>query len=297
MWEQQLVNGLTSGVVYALMGMGFSIVWAAARTMNFAYGVMYTLGAYVLYMVFSAIASGGELTIFALIASFIIVAVAGAIVGYLLELGVFRPLRDNELAPFFCSFGVAIALENVLIFAFGARPVILNVPGSREFFTLGPVTISITQILILAASVAIMVALHLIVTRTRFGRAMRATSFDRGAARLMGINVNRVIAVVFIIAAIIAVWAGAFVGLFYGVVQPYMGSGVLVKGLAAAIFGGFGSIPGAIVGGLLIGVLESVGAGLTTSGNWQDVAAYVVLILVILLRPQGIFGEPGLQAR
>lgn len=297
MWEQQVVNGLTSGVVYALMGMGFSIVWAAARTMNFAYGVTYTLGAYLLYVSFGALARGDSPSFVALVGAFATVGIAGAVVGYLLELGVFRPLRNVELAPFFCSLGVAIALENVLIFAFGARPTVFNVPGSREFFSVGPVTMTLTQVLILAASVAIMLTLHLIVTRTRFGRAMRATSFDRGAARLMGINVDRVIAVVFIIAAVIAVWAGAFVGLFYGVVQPYMGSAVLVKGLAAAILGGFGSVPGAIIGGLLIGVLESVGAGLTTSGNWQDVVAYVVLIAVIIVRPQGIFGEPGLQAR
>jgi branched-chain amino acid transport system permease protein len=297
MWEQQIVNGLTSGVVYALMAMGFSLVWSTARTMNFAYGVTYALGAYAFFVIVRAGLSGEWGLVAVLAVAFVGVAGAGAVFGYLMDRAVFRPLRDNELAPFFASLGVAIALENVFGFLFGTRPLIVNIEGIREFFRIGPVTITLVQIVVIASSVLIMIALHVLLSRTRTGRAMRATSFDRRTARLMGIDVNRTIAIVFILAGVLAASAGAFVGMFYGVAQPYMGSAVLVKGLAAAVLGGFGSIPGAIVGGLLIGVMEAVGAGVTTSGNWQDVVAYVVLIGVILVRPQGIFGEPGLQAR
>jgi branched-chain amino acid transport system permease protein len=291
-WAQQLVNGLTTGVVYALMGMGFSMVWATARTMNFAYGVTFTLGAYVLAVTFTAF-SGGDLSLPLLVAAFAVVALVGGALGYALDRGVFRPLRDNETAPFFASLGVAIALENVYGFVFGVHPLVLNVAGAREFLQIGPVTVTPTQLVVLGASISIMLGLHHLFNRTAEGRAMRAAAWDRNTARLMGINVNRVIALVFVVSSLIAASAGAFVAVFYGVVTPYMGSAVLVKGLAAAILGGFGNIPGAIVGGLLLGVLDASGAGLVTAGNWQDVVAYAVLIFVILVRPQGIFGERG----
>ena len=297
MWAQQVVNGLTSGVVYALLGMGFSLVWSTTRSINFAYGVTFTFGAYLFYVVIQALDFGDQSVLLALVLSFGAVALAGALAGYLLELAIFRPLRGNVFAPFFAALGVAIAAETIFVLIFGAGMTVFAVSGTRDFYRLGPVTITTTQIIVIGASVAIMVGLHLFIQRTRSGRAMRATAFDRRASRLMGINVNNVAAAVFVVSTIIGVWAGAFVSLFYGVLQPYMGSSVLVKGLAAAILGGFGSIPGAIVGGLLIGLLEAGAAGLTTTGNWQDVVAYGVLILVIILRPQGIFGERGLQTR
>jgi branched-chain amino acid transport system permease protein len=292
---QQVVNGLTTGVVYALVGIGFTIVWATARTMNFAYGVTYTLGAYLLVVVFGAIGSDTAVLL-PLAAAFLVAILAGGAFGYLLERGVFRPLRHNETAPFFASLGVAIAIENVFGFVFGVHPLVLSIAGAREFVAIGPITVTLTQIAVLVAAVILMVALHILFTNTGIGRAMRATAWNRNTARLMGIRVNRVIALVFVLAGFIAAAAGGFVALFYGVVTPYMGTAVLVKGLAAAILGGFGHIPGAIAGGLLLGILEALGAGLVTGGNWQDVVAYAVLILVILLRPQGIFGERGVAA-
>jgi branched-chain amino acid transport system permease protein len=293
MWEQQVVNGLTSGVIYALLGMGFSLVWATARTVNFAYGAVYALGAYVLYSVFRAAAADQDIAIQVLVAGFVGVAVVGAVLGYALEVGVFRRLRGNELTPFFASLGIAIAIESAIVLLFGSRSLVFVVSGTREFFEVGPVAVTMTQLVVIAASVTIMIVLHLLLMRTRLGRAMRATSFDAGAAQLMGISVNQVIAGIFIISTVIGAWTGAFVGLFYGRIDPYMGAAVLIKGLAAAILGGFGNIPGAIVGGLVIGLLQSVGASFATSGNWQDVIAYSILILVILIRPHGIFGERG----
>lgn len=292
MWEQQIANGLTTGVVYALIAMGFSLVWATARTMNFAYGVTYTVGAYALVNSFLLLFTDTGMSAGSLILALSVTAIFGAALGFLLELSVFRPLRHSELAPYFCSFGVAIALESTLGRLFGNRPLIFNLGGARDFFDIGSITITFTQVIVLTSAALIMLGLHLMLRYTMIGRAMRAIAWDREAAMLMGVKVNRILALVFVISSIIAAWAGAFVGLFYGIITPYMGGRILSKGLAAAIFGGFGSIPGSIIGGLLLGILEAVGSGLTTSGNWPDVVSFSGLILVILVRPQGIFGRP-----
>jgi branched-chain amino acid transport system permease protein len=289
---QQLVNGLTVGVVYALVGMGFSMVWAAARTMNFAYGVMYTVGAYAFFVVFEKILGASGLSVGALVLAFVLTAVVGAALGYGLERAIFRPLRENELAPFFASFGIAIALENVVSLVFGGDPTILDV-SAGSYFDLGQARITAAQLIILGISLVLMFGLQLVVSRTSLGRAMRATAWDRNTARLMGVEPDRVIAIVFTVAAVLALWAGVFVALFYGTLNPYMGSDVLVKGLAAAVLGGFGYLPGAIAGGILVGILEALGAQVTTTGNWPDVMAYGALVLVILLRPQGLLSGKG----
>jgi branched-chain amino acid transport system permease protein len=290
---QQVVNGLTLGVVYALIGMGFSMVWATARTMNFAYGVTYTLGAYTLYVALDVMFHDGDASVGLLFTVFALAAIIGVLMGWGLERIVFRPLRESEMAPFFASLGVAIIVENLLIISFGSRAQSLSVSATSSFVDVGSVRVTAAQIGVLVASVAIMAALQYTVSRTAFGRAMRATAWNRTTTRLMGVDPNRVIAMVFIVASVLALWSGVFVGLFYGSASPYMGTEVLVKGLAAAVLGGFGYLPGAIVGGLLVGLVEAMGAQLTTSGNWPDVMAYGVMILVILLRPQGLLTGKG----
>jgi branched-chain amino acid transport system permease protein len=290
---QQLVNGLTLGVVYALIGMGFSMVWATARTMNFAYGATYTLGAYLLYVVFTKWLETDTLQLLPLLLVFAVTALVGVGLGYGMDRAIFRPLRENELAPFFASLGVAIALENLFTVVFGGRPSTVAASASTAFYDIGSVRFTTAQLIVLGASLVLMFGLQAVVARTSLGRAMRATAWSRSTARLMGIDPDRIIAVVFVVATVLALWAGVFVALFYGTVTPYMGSEVLIKGLAAAILGGFGYLPGAIAGGLLVGLLEAFGAQLTTSGNWPDVIAYGVLILVILVRPQGMFSGKG----
>ncbi|MBI2873566.1 MAG: branched-chain amino acid ABC transporter permease [Firmicutes bacterium] len=292
MWLQQIVNGLTIGVVYALLGMGFSMVWATARTLNFATGAVYTTGSFLVFVVAVVLGVGGGTQVLpVLLAILALGMLLGVILGYLLDRGIFRPLRNVEMAPLFASMGVGIALENVYVFIFGPRPTVVQVSGARSFYQIGSASVTLTQIIILILSVLLMAALHMLLKRSAMGRAMRATAWDRTAAQLKGIDVNKVIALMFMIVASIGVVAGSFVGLFYGIMDPYMGLSVSIKGLAAAIFGGFGNIPGAIVGGLIIGILEAFGAAVTTSGNWQDVFAYAILILVIVFRPQGLFPE------
>jgi branched-chain amino acid transport system permease protein len=293
---QQLVNGLTLGVVYALIGMGFSMVWATARTMNFAYGATYTLGAYLLYVVLTRWLGTSSFSIAPLLLAFLVTGVVGVALGYGMDRAIFRPLRENELAPFFASLGVAIALENLFTVVFGGRPSTVTASASTAFYDIGSVRVTTAQLVVLGASLVLMAALQAVVSRTSLGRAMRATAWSRSTARLMGIDPDRIIAIVFIVATVLALWAGLFVALFYGTVTPYMGSEVLIKGLAAAILGGFGYLPGAIAGGLLVGLLEAGGAQLTTSGNWPDVMAYGVLILLILFRPQGMFSGKGVVA-
>lgn len=289
---QQLVNGLTIGVIYALIGMGFSMVWATARTMNFAYGAIYAVGAFSLVVVFSDVLGSSTLTVGALGAVLLVAAVVGVAVGYGLELAIFRPLRDSELAPFFASLGVAIVMESILVKIFGGQPTTVEVAAGAAY-RLGEAQVTAAQIVVLAGSVFLVAGLQTVVARTSLGRAMRATAFNRQTARLMGIDPDRIIATVFVTSAVLAMWAGVFVGLFYGTVTPYIGSDVLIKGLAAAVVGGFGYLPGAVVGGLMIGLLEAIGAELTTSGNWSDVIAYSVLILVIIVRPQGLVTGKG----
>jgi branched-chain amino acid transport system permease protein len=289
---QQLANGLVIGVIYAIIGIGFSLVWVAARTMNFAYGVTYTLGAYAFYFV----VSNFHLDSFSIVLIVVLIAITvilGLAIGYGSDRLIFRPLRGNAMAPMFATFGMAVVIESLLVILVGAGSLTVNVAGAQDFINLGPVTFTWIQVFLILASIAIMVVVHFWVRRTRTGRAMRAVAFDREAAELMGIRVNTVLIIVFIVASILAVWAGVAVALLYGVVSPYMGSAVLVKGLAAAIVGGFGSITGAVIGGLSIGVLEAVGASLSSSGNWQDVVAYGVLIVFVLVRPAGIFGRRG----
>jgi branched-chain amino acid transport system permease protein len=290
---QQLVNGLTLGVVYALIGMGFSMVWATARTMNFAYGVIFTMGAYSLYVVLDVVFGGRDLTIGILFIVFAVAAAIGIIVGYGLDLVVFRPLRQSEFGPFFASLGVAIIIENVLVLTFGSRTKSLSYSAASSVFDVGPLRLTAAQVAVLCASVVIMVALQVAIAKTSFGRAMRATAWSQSTARLMGINPDRVIALVFVLAAVLALWAGVFVGLYYGAVSPYMGTQVLIKGLAAAVIGGFGYLPGAIAGGFLLGLVEALGAQFTTSGNWPDVIAYGVMILVIVIRPKGLLSGKG----
>lgn len=288
---QQLVNGLTIGVIYALIAMGFSMVWATARTLNFAYGGFYLAGAYTLYFALEGLFGSTQLSVAAVIAVFALTAVVGVAMGYAMERAVFRPLRESEMAPYLASFGVAIIIDNLVVLIFGGRSKALD--ASPSFVDVGSVRFTSAQVGVLIASVLIMIALQFVIAKTSTGRAMRATAWSRTTARLMGVNPNRIIAMVFMAAGVLAMWAGMFTGLFYGSIGPKMDHDVVIKGLAAAVVGGFGYLPGAIAGGLLIGAVEAVGAQYTTSGEWPDVIAYSALILMILVRPQGLFRHAG----
>jgi branched-chain amino acid transport system permease protein len=290
---QHMINGLTIGAVYALVAVGFSLVWATLRSVNFAHGDLYMLGAYVALGIGNVVAAsaGGWNPLLAIAVILVAAAVTGLLVSLGIERVIFRPLRRApEAVPILATLGASILIQNVMFLAFGSAFNSFPVEFPRGPFAVGTARLNVAQVTMVAVAVAVVLALHLFLTRTKLGTAMRATSWDREVSALMGVNVNRVIQVAFAIAGALAGAAGAFVGFYYGVITFFMGFLAAVKGFTAAVFGGFGNVRGALLGGLLLGVFEALAAGYV-SGRWKDAIAFVVLILIILVRPTGIIGE------
>ncbi|MBX5464286.1 MAG: branched-chain amino acid ABC transporter permease [Clostridia bacterium] len=289
-----LLNGVTLGSVYALVALGYTMVYGVLRLINFAHGDLFALGAYLAFslMTASALSSrlagpGGLVVVLLLVMLF--VALAGA----LTERIAYRPLRrSSRLAPVVSALGVSVFLENAIMLVYG--------PDYRVFphgflpqvvWSLGAgVHVALVQLLIIVVSLALMVALYLFVQRTTVGAAIRAVALDHDTARLMGIDVDRIILLVFLIGPALGGAAGLMVGSYYGQISFQMGWGYGLKAFTAAIIGGIGNIPGAMVGGLLLGVLEALGAGYISSA-WQGAITFLVLILILIARPTGLLGE------
>jgi branched-chain amino acid transport system permease protein len=279
--------------VYALIAVGFSLVWATLRSVNFAHGDLYMLGAYVALGIGNVVtASAGGWNPFLTVAAILgAAAVVGALVSAGIERVIFRPLRQApEAVPILATLGVSILLQNTVFLAFGSAFNSFPVTLPRGGFILAGARVNLMQLGMIAVVVLIVAGLNMFLGRTRLGTAMRATSWDREVAGLMGVNVNRVIQASFLIAGALAGTAGAFVGFYYGVITFFMGFLAAVKGFTAAVFGGFGNVRGALLGGFLLGIFEALAAGYV-SGRWKDVVAFVLLIVIILLRPTGIIGE------
>ena len=297
---QQLINGLVLGSVYALVALGYTMVYGILELINFAHGEITMMGAMVSLAVIGALALAapglpGGVILLAGLAVAIPVCMA---LGMLIERVAYRPLRNApRLAPLITAIGVSIILQNIAMLVWGKQyipfPPILP-QGRHEI--LGA-TISDTQIAILVLAVLIMAALILVVQKSRLGRAMRATAQSRQVASLMGVDVNRVIASTFIIGSALAAIAGVMVSAYYGLAHYYMGFLLGLKAFSAAVLGGIGNLGGAMLGGLLLGLIESFGAGYIgdlTGGflgsHYQDVFAFFVLIAVLVFRPQGLLG-------
>jgi branched-chain amino acid transport system permease protein len=297
---QQLINGLVLGSVYALVALGYTMVYGILELINFAHGEITMMGAMVSLAVIGALALAapglpGVLILGAGLAVAIPVCVA---LGLLIERVAYRPLRHApRLAPLITAIGVSIILQNVAMLIWGKQyipfPAIL--PQGRH--VVFGASISDTQIAILVLAVLIMLALILMVQKTRLGRAMRATAQSRQVASLMGVDVNRVIASTFVIGSALAAVAGVMVSAYYGLAHYYMGFLLGLKAFSAAVLGGIGNLGGAMLGGLLLGLIESFGAGYIgdlTGGflgsHYQDVFAFFVLIAVLVFRPQGLLG-------
>ena len=298
---QQLINGLVLGSVYALVALGYTMVYGILELINFAHGEITMMGAMVALAVTGALALAapglpGVLVLGAGLAVAIPVCMA---LGLLIERVAYRPLRHApRLAPLITAIGVSIILQNLAMLIWGKQyipfPAILP-QGRHE--VLGA-HITDVQIAILLLTTGIMLALILIVKKTRLGRAMRATAQSRQVASLMGVDVNRVIASTFVIGSALAAVAGVMVSAYYGLAHYYMGFLLGLKAFSAAVLGGIGNLGGAMLGGLLLGLIESFGAGYIgdlTGGflgsHYQDVFAFFVLILVLVLRPSGLLGE------
>ncbi|MDR1124938.1 MAG: branched-chain amino acid ABC transporter permease [Deltaproteobacteria bacterium] len=290
---EQLTNGLAIGGIYALVALGYTMVYGVLKLINFAHGDLFTLGAYLGMTLLVSFGLAGYLPpLAALLVMLLMVMGLVAVSGYLLERVAYRPLRRSDrLAAVVSALGASIFLQNAIMLFYGPNyetyPDLLSVTASLTLFG---VSIPVMRLVMFLASVLLMLVLYLFINRTRTGTAIRAVAADQGAARLMGIDVNRIIALVFMIGPALGGAAGVLLGLYYGNISFNMGTMYGLKAFIAAIIGGIGNIPGAMLGGLLLGVLEALGAAYI-SPVWKDAIAFLVLILILIFRPTGLLGE------
>ncbi len=298
MFTQQLINGLVLGAVYALIALGYTMVYGILELINFAHGEVYMLGAYFAIIVLGILTSLG-LSAYSLPLTLLITMASAMLFcgayGVMIERVAYRPLRRaSKLTPLISAVGMSITLQNVVMLTQGNE--YKNLPPllpSRGISLFGA-KIAPVEIIILVTSVILMAGLHLFVTRTRLGKAMRATSQDMTMAGLVGININAVISLTFVIGSMLAAVAGVMVTLYYGVVHYFMGYTAGLKAFTAAVLGGIGSIPGAMLGGVMLGIIENFGASYVSS-VYKDAFAFLVLIITLILRPAGLLGQQSLD--
>ncbi len=317
---QQLVNGLTAGSVYAVVALGYTMVYGIIQLINFAHGEVVMIGAMVAFAVINALAPAGLPPLVVVLLGAGCAIPVCMLVGYSMERLAYRPLRHApRLAPLITAIGVSIVLQHLAMLVWSRNVLAFPQIIKMKSFVFFGATITNVQITIIAVCVAMMAALALLVYRTRLGTAMRATAQNPHVAGLMGVDINRVIAATFMIGAALGAVAGVLFGTYYGVAQYTMGSILGLKAFSAAVLGGIGNIPGAMLGGVLLGLVEALGAGyigdltdlcaydslagmlaaqceggghfILFGSNYQDVFAFLVLILVLVLRPSGLLGE------
>ena len=296
---QQIVNGLVQGSVYALVALGYTMVYGILGLINFAHGEVVMVGAMVALTTTQLLAASGLPPLVILLLSLLAAVMVCMVLGYGIERIAYRPLRNApRLAPLITAIGVSIVLQNLAMMFWGRgyHPFPALLPHSPHM--LAGAVINDVQIIIVLVALAVMAGLLLLVHRTRLGRAMRAVAENPAAAALMGVNINGVISVTFMLGSALAAVAGIMVSANYGIVHYYMGAILGLKAFTAAVLGGIGNLRGAMLGGLLLGLIESLGAGYIgdLSGgffgsNYQDVFAFFVLIIVLIFRPSGLMGE------
>ena len=290
---QQLTNGLAVGSIYALIALGYTMVYGVLKLINFAHGDLFTIGAYLGMTLLASFALHETIGPFiGLVVLALMVMGLVAILGAIVERTAYRPLRESpRLSAVVSALGASIFLQNAVMLIYGARfqvyPEDLIPETAIDLFGL---YIPMVRILVLGASLVLMAALYTFIQKTRIGTAIRAAAIDQDAARLMGIDVNRVILLVFLIGPALGGAAGLMVGLQYGQINFTMGWTYGMKAFTAAILGGIGNIPGAMLGGLLLGVIEAMGSAYISIA-WKDAIAFFVLILILIVRPTGLLGE------
>ncbi|WP_061212970.1 branched-chain amino acid ABC transporter permease [Syntrophomonas wolfei] len=282
---QQLINGLSLGAIYALIALGYTMVYGIIMLINFAHGDIMMVGAYVGFFSIAVLGSN-------IFAALIFAMLSCAVLGVLIEKIAYKPLRNSSrIAALITAIGVSLFLEYFTLF--------LLTPQQRVFpeaafplhkYQIGGLLISNKDIFIFALAVILMIALQYIIKRTRTGKAMRAVSLDREAAILMGISVDRTISITFAIGSSLAAAAGVMIGIYYNTINPLMGIIPGLKAFVAAVLGGIGIIPGAMVGGFLMGILETMVSGYGST-LYRDAVAFGVLILILLVKPTGLFGK------
>jgi branched-chain amino acid transport system permease protein len=287
---QQFIYGLTTGGIYALIALGYTMVYGVMKLINFAHGELFTLGAYIgftLLVTFNLTGLVG--TAVGVSVSIILVSGLAAGAGHLLERVAYRPLRHSDrLAAVVSALGASIFLQNAIMLKWGAqhRAYKADILPSISVNVFGQ-PMPLIRILVFVAAVVLMLALYVFINRSRMGMAIRAAAIDQGAAKLMGVDVSRVIALVFIIGPALGGLAGLMAGLLYGSINFNMGQLYGLKAFTAAIIGGIGNIQGAMIGGLLLGLVESLGAAYV-SVAWKDALTFLVLIMILVVRPTGL---------
>src|SRR5688572_13367040 len=313
---QQVINGLTAGSVYAVVALGYTMVYGIIQLINFAHGEVVMIGAMVAFTVINALAPSGLPPLAVVLIGAGCAVPVCMLVGYSVERLAYRPLRGApRLAPLITAIGVSIILQHLALMVWSRNVLAFPQIIKSQTYFVGGAAITTVQIAILAICLGLMGALALLVYRTPLGTAMRATAQNPQVAGLMGIDINRVIAATFVIGAALGAVAGVLFGSYYGIAQYTMGSVLGLKAFSAAVLGGIGNIPGAMLGGILLGLVEALGAGyigdftdlcrwglplgacedggsfLLFGSDYADVFAVVVLIVVLVLRPQGLLGE------
>ncbi len=294
---QQIVNGLSLGGIYALIALGYTMVYGIIELINFAHGDVYTLGTFFTLAVLTAIGVSGELHGWPLVGVILLAVVVAmllcGIVGVLIERLAYRRLRNApRLAPLITAIGMSFILENVMQLWKGPSPVPLPDFFPNPALDLGGVSISAKSMLVIALAIVMMTGLQLFISKTKIGKAMRATAQDRDAAQLMGIDINTTIAVTFLIGSALAGAAGFVSGVYYGTTWFFNGFEAGLKAFTAAVLGGIGNIPGAMLGGFLIGLIEAIATQYIPGGQqWSNVIVFSVLVLVLIFRPAGLLGE------
>jgi branched-chain amino acid transport system permease protein len=289
---QQFINGLTVGGIYALIALGYTMVYGVLKLINFAHGDLCILGAFIGLTTLTTGILGGLPAPVLMALAFVVAVVAAAVAGTLLERLAYRPLRRaHRLSPMVSALGASMLIENGIMLIWG--------PNVRVFpsdllpnvtWHVAGAYLSFVQLLIMGGAFVLMVALYFFVHHTRLGTAIRAAAIDQDAARLMGINVNRVIATVFVIGPVLGAVGGLFIGLYYRQTYFSMGWSYGLNAFISAIIGGIGNIPGAMLGGLLLGLFNVFAAGYVSS-SWQDAITFGLLIAILLVRPSGLLGE------
>ena len=297
---QQLLNGLTVGSTYALIAIGYTMVYGIIGMINFAHGEVYMIGSYIAFIAITALGMFGLDSVpLLMIAAFVASMIVTSAYGYSIERIAYRPLRGgNRLIPLISAIGMSIFLQNMLMLSQNSKEKAIPslLPGN---FIIGAdsmngVVVSYMQLVIFAVTFLAMVGLTLFISRSRMGRACRACAEDLKMANLLGINTNNIIALTFVIGAALAALAAVLLGMQYGVINPSIGFLAGIKAFTAAVLGGIGSIPGAVLGGLLLGVAEAFGADIF-GDQYKDVVSFSLLVLVLLFRPTGILGRPEVE--
>lgn len=281
---QQLINGISLGSIYALIALGYTMIYGIIRLINFAHGDIYMLGAYFGYFATTILKMS-------FIPALLIAMVMAAITGMFIERAAYRPLRSApRIAALITAIGVSLFLEYGSMLLVTPQPRTFPAVFPAEIYNIAGLVLNSQQIVILAVSLILMLILNYVVHYTKSGKAMRAVSYDTDAAKLMGIDVDKVISFTFAVGSALAAAAGVLVGIYYNSIDPLMGIMPGLKAFVAAVLGGIGIIPGAMLGGILMGVIEALVSGFFSS-TFRDAAAFGILILILLFRPSGLLGK------